>query len=119
MYFFSSCVRFPSQSVILACFCDLFHSYRFLFQAGFSQLSFSLYRYFQAFSHTSSPFSSCALFLFGQEPLLVDYWDARDRGKFLEALVTLKLVQGDLAEGLATGTAAALSSFEDLATFAK
>lgn len=54
-----------------------------------------------------------------QEPLLADYWDARDRGHFSEALVTLKLVEGELEAGLATGIPAGLSTYEDLATFAK
>lgn len=60
---------------------------------------------------------ACALCV--QEPLLADYWDARDAGNFSEALVSLKLVQADMEEGLGTGTAAGLSTYADLATFAK
>ncbi len=54
-----------------------------------------------------------------QEPLLVDYWEARDAGNFSEALVSLKLVEADLAAPLTTGIPAGLSTYADLATFAK
>lgn len=54
-----------------------------------------------------------------KEPLLADYWEARDKGRFSEALVSLKLVQDQLVEGLAAGVPAGLSTYTDLATFAK
>ncbi|CAN0584357.1 unnamed protein product, partial [Ectocarpus sp. 12 AP-2014] len=54
-----------------------------------------------------------------QEPLLADYWHARDAGNFSEALVSLKLVESDLSVPLLTGIPAGLSSYQDLATFAK
>ncbi|CAN0075906.1 unnamed protein product, partial [Ectocarpus fasciculatus] len=57
--------------------------------------------------------------LLRREPLLADYWDARDAGNFSEALVSLKLVESDLSVPLLTGIPAGLSSYQDLATFAK
>lgn len=51
--------------------------------------------------------------------MLADYWDARDAGNFSEALVSLKLVESDLSVPLLTGIPAGLSSYQDLATFAK
>lgn len=54
-----------------------------------------------------------------QEPLLADYWEARDSGNFSEALVSLKLVEANLTEPLKTGIPAGLSTYADLATFAK
>lgn len=51
--------------------------------------------------------------------MLADYWEARDSGNFSEALVSLKLVEADLEATLSTGIPAGLSSYADLATFAK
>ncbi|CAN0232019.1 unnamed protein product, partial [Scytosiphon promiscuus] len=57
--------------------------------------------------------------LLRREPLLADYWEARDGGNFSEALVSLKLVEADLTATLKTGIPAGLSTYADLATFAK
>lgn len=51
--------------------------------------------------------------------MLADYWEARDSGNFSEALVSLKLIEVDLEATLNTGIPAGLSSYADLATFAK
>ncbi|CAN0126129.1 unnamed protein product, partial [Discosporangium mesarthrocarpum] len=54
-----------------------------------------------------------------KEPLLEDYWQSRDNGRFSEALLSLKLVERDLELLLAAGKPAGLSTVEDLATFSK
>ncbi|CAN0313296.1 unnamed protein product [Pylaiella littoralis] len=57
--------------------------------------------------------------LLRREHLLAGYWKMRDAGNFPEALASLKRVENALADRLKTGNVAGLSTYADLAAFAR